>query len=36
MTFGQESQHVGYQAPILRGVWERITSFGALRFWSHA
>ena len=36
MTFGQESQHFGYQAPILRGVWERITSFGALRFWSHA
>ena len=26
----------GYTAPILRGVWERITSFGALRFWSHA
>src|SRR5262249_39769043 len=26
----------GYQVPILRGVWERITSFGALRFWSHA
>ena len=26
----------GYQTPILRGVWERITTFGALRFWSHA
>jgi hypothetical protein len=26
----------GYQVPILRGVWERIQTFGALRFWSHA
>ena len=36
MTLGQESSHVGYQALILRGVWERITTFGAPRFWSHA
>jgi hypothetical protein len=25
----------GYEAPILRGVWERITSFGVLRVWGH-
>jgi type IV secretory pathway TrbD component len=30
-----ESQNFGYTAPILRGVWERITSFGATRGWSH-
>ena len=36
MTVGQESQNFGYQSTILRGVWERIKSFGAPRFWSHA
>ena len=25
----------GYEVPILRGVWERITTFGVLRGWSH-
>jgi type IV secretory pathway TrbD component len=35
MTPGQESQHFGYKVPILRGVWERIKTFGAPRFWSH-
>ena len=28
-------QLYGYRAPILRGVWERITTFGVLRVWSH-
>ena len=32
----REAQQYGYRAPILRGVWERITSFGAPRLWSHA
>jgi type IV secretory pathway TrbD component len=32
----REAQSYGYTAPILRGVWERITSFGAPRMWSHA
>lgn len=26
---------LGYQAPILRGVWERIKTFGVLRLWGH-
>jgi hypothetical protein len=25
----------GYEVPILRGVWERITTFGVLRVWGH-
>ena len=29
-------QHSGHTAPILRGVWERITTLGAPRLWSHA
>ena len=33
---GQESDHFGYRATILRGVWERIQSFGVPRFYSHA
>jgi type IV secretory pathway TrbD component len=36
MTTNQGSPIHGYHVPILRGVWERITSFGALRVWSHA
>ena len=36
MTRGQDAAAFGYQAPVLRGVWERITTFGALRHWSHA
>jgi type IV secretory pathway TrbD component len=36
MTPGQESPPLGYQVTILRGVWERIKTFGAPRLWSHA
>jgi type IV secretory pathway TrbD component len=36
MTTNQGSPIHGYHVPILRGVWERIQSFGALRFWGHA
>jgi hypothetical protein len=31
----EESLILGYRMPILRGVWERVTTFGALRMWSH-
>jgi hypothetical protein len=36
VTRRQEADHYGYRAPILQGVWTRITTFGAIRFWSHA
>src|SRR5207344_2002111 len=32
----RESHDFGYRAVILRGVWERIQTFGAPRLWSHA
>jgi hypothetical protein len=32
----RESHDFGYRAIILRGVWERIQTFGAPRLWSHA
>jgi type IV secretory pathway TrbD component len=36
MTVDQGSSIHGYQVPILRGVWERITTLGAPRFYSRA
>lgn len=35
MTTREASQTFGHTAPILQGVWRRITTFGALRGWSH-
>jgi hypothetical protein len=32
----QQQPILGYHVIILRGVWERIKTFGAPRFWSHA
>lgn len=32
----QESLIHGYRVPILQGVWQRVTTFGVLRLWSHA